>query len=391
MPERVKHRDPRLATRLSFLVAGFGVSCWAPLVPFAKDRLAVDEQMLGLLLLCLGIGSVVAMLFTGMLSTRFGTRPVILVSGVALASLLPTLVVSSTPVVMGLSLLFFGGALGALEVAMNIHAVEVERDAGRPLMSGFHALYSVGGFAGATFITTLLSLGMGTLESVLIGSGMMLLAIFAAGPRLLRTRPAEDGPHFAVPRGVVLVISVLAAIMFLAEGALLDWGALLITGSKLVDVEHGGTGYMMFAIAMTVGRLSGDALIARIGDRSALLWGGVVAIAGFVVLLLAPFAALALLGFVLIGLGAANIVPVLFRRAGRQTVMPAGLAVAIISIFGYAGILLGPAVIGFAAQHMGLTRAFWMLPALLCLVPLSCRLVAGRGPEESPAREPAVP
>jgi len=106
------------------------------------------------------------------------------------------------------------------------------------------------------------------------------------------------------------------------------------------------------------------------------VWGGLVAISGFVVLLLAPIISIALTGFVLIGLGAANIVPVLFRRAGSQTVMPAQLAVAIISTTGYAGILLGPAVIGFVAKHVGLSSAFWMLPALVCLVPLSSRLVA---------------
>src|SRR5215510_2798713 len=122
----------RLATRLAFLVAGFGVSCWAPLVPFAKNRLAIDEQVLGVMLLCLGIGSVIAMLFTGILSTKFGTRRVIVVSGVALALFLPTLVVSSSVVTLGTSLFFFGAALGALEVAMNVHAVEVEREAGRP-------------------------------------------------------------------------------------------------------------------------------------------------------------------------------------------------------------------------------------------------------------------
>ncbi|HKE97305.1 MAG TPA: MFS transporter [Povalibacter sp.] len=374
----VENGAARLATRLAFLVAGFGVSCWAPLVPFAKARLAADEQTLGMLLLCLGIGSVIAMLFTGILSTRFGTRPVIVVSGVALALLLPTLVVSSSVVTMAVSLFFFGAALGALEVAMNVHAVEVERDARRPLMSGFHALYSVGGFAGATFITTLLSLDVGTLVSVLIASGLMLLAIFTAWPRLLKTKAAEEAPHFGVPRGVVAVISALAAIMFLAEGALLDWGALLITGRNLMDMEHGGTGYMMFAIAMTAGRFSGDALIARIGDRAALLWGGLMAIGGFTVLLLAPIAALALVGFVLIGLGAANIVPVLFRRAGSQTVMPAGLAVAIMSTAGYAGILLGPAIIGFVAKQIGLTNAFWMLPVMVCLVPISSRLVTRR-------------
>jgi predicted MFS family arabinose efflux permease len=261
---------------------------------------------------------------------------------------------------------------------MNSHAVEVERDAGRPLMSGFHALYSIGGFAGALFVTMLLSVGIAPITSLMIGSALMVLMMLAAWPRLLRTKAAEGEPHFALPRGVVLIIAVLAAITFLAEGALLDWSALLITGARLVDVKHGGVGYMFFAIAMTFGRFAGDALITRIGDRRALLWGGLVAIAGFVLLLTAPVAAVAMAGLVLIGLGAANIVPVLFRRAGNQTVMPPGLAIAAITTMGYAGILLGPAAIGFVAKIVGLTLAFWMLPALLGLVSLCSQVVAPR-------------
>ena len=368
----------RLATRLAFLVAGFGVACWAPLVPYAKTRLAVDERMLGLLLLCLGIGSLLAMVFSGVLSSRFGSRPVIVASGFGLAATLPLLAIVSTPLMLSMSLLLFGASLGALDVAMNSHAVEVERDAGRPLMSGFHALYSTGGFAGALFMTMLLSVGIAPITSLMIGSALMVLMMLAAWPRLLRTKAAEGEPHFALPRGVVLIIAVLAAITFLAEGALLDWSALLITGARLVDVKQGGIGYMFFAIAMTFGRFAGDALITRIGDRRALLWGGLIAIAGFVLLLTAPVAAVAMAGLVLIGLGAANIVPVLFRRAGNQTVMPSGLAVAAITTMGYAGILLGPAAIGFVAKIVGLTLAFWMLPALLVLVPLCSQVVAPR-------------
>jgi predicted MFS family arabinose efflux permease len=366
----------RIATRLAFLVAGFGVSCWAPLVPYAKDRLAVDERVLGILLLCLGIGSLVAMLFTGMLSSRFGTRPVIVVSGFGLAAVLPWLVIASTPVTLGLALLLFGATLGSLDVAMNIHAVEVERAAGQPLLSGFHALYSLGGFAGAAFITLLLSVGLEPLHCVLIGCALMSCATAASWPRLLRTRSAEGEPHFALPRGVVLVIAALAAITFLAEGAVLDWSALLITGNGLVAVEQGGLGFMLFSIAMTLGRFSGDALTARLGDRAMMVWGSLVAIAGFIVLLLAPVVGVAMAAFVLVGLGAANVVPVLFRRAGSQTVMPPGLAIAAITTIGYAGILLGPAAIGFVAEHVGLTLAFWMIPALLCLVPLCAGAVA---------------
>jgi MFS family permease len=271
----------RLATRLSFLVAGFGISCWAPLVPFAKERAGVDEQMLGVLLLCLGVGSLIAMAFTGMLGARFGTRPVILASGFGLTLVLPWLAVAPTPMTLGVTLLFFGAVLGSLDVAMNIHAVEVEKAADRPLLSGFHALYSLGGFAGAAFITALLSAGLGPLSSVLIGSALMVVAMLVAWSGLLRTRAGEGEPHFALPRGVVLIIATLAAITFLAEGALLDWSALLITGKGLVAVEQGGIGYMVFSIAMTLARFSGDALTARIGDRAAMFWGSLTAIAGF--------------------------------------------------------------------------------------------------------------
>lgn len=360
----------RLATRLAFLVAGFGISCWAPIVPYAKDRVGVDEQVLGVLLLCLGVGSLIAMAFTGMLSSRFGTRPVILVSGFGLTLVLPWLAVAATPLALGVTLLLFGAVLGSLDVAMNIHAVEVEKAAGQPLLSGFHALYSLGGFAGAAFVTALLSSGLGPLSSVVIGSALMIVAMLAAWPGLLRTRAGEGEPHFALPHGIVLVIAGLAAITFLAEGALLDWSALLITGNGLVEVEQGGIGYMVFSIAMTLARFFGDALTARIGDRAAMFWGSLSAIAGFALLLLAPGLVVALVAFVLIGLGAANVVPVLFRLAGSQKVMPPGLAIAAITTTGYAGILLGPAAIGFVADHVGLTLAFWMIPALLLFVPI---------------------
>ena len=275
-------------------------------------------------------------------------------------------------------MLCFGAALGSLDVAMNIHAVEVERAATQPLMSGFHAQYSLGGFVGAMFITLLLSLGLSPFACVTIACALMLGMVFVASPRLLRTKAADGEPHFALPRGVVLVIAVLAAISFLAEGSILDWSALLITGNGLVAVEQGGIGFVLFSIAMTIMRFCGDALTARIGDRPALVWSGLAAIAGFVVLLMAPVAAVAMMGFVLIGLGAANIVPVLFRRAGSQKVMPPGLAIAAITTMGYAGILLGPAAIGFVAKHVGLPAAFWMIPAILLVVPLCAAVVVPR-------------
>ncbi|OSI62539.1 MFS transporter [Bradyrhizobium canariense] len=365
----------RLSTRLAFLVAGFGMACWAPLVPFAKARLAVDDGILGLLLLSLGIGSVVAMLLTGVLSARYGSKPIIMAGGIGLALVLPLLTIANSPAMLALALLAFGAALGSIDVAMNIHAVEVERAAGRPLMSGFHALFSIGGFAGAALMTALLSLQLGALACTLICSVLMLIAMLGAWPRLLRSVQVQEGPLFVLPHGAVLLLALLCAITFLVEGAMLDWGALLVIGAGLVSEAQGGIGYIVFSVAMTIGRLGGDAVVARIGDRTTLFWGSLIAIAGFVVLLTAPVVAVAIGGFLLIGLGASNLVPVLFRRAARQKVMPTGLAVAAITTAGYAGVLVGPAGVGFIARLGGLPVAFWLLTALMGLVTLTARIV----------------
>jgi predicted MFS family arabinose efflux permease len=378
----------RLATRLAFLVAGFGVACWAPLVPFAKQRLAVDDATLGLLLFCIGIGSVVAMQFTGALSTRYGPKPAIVAGGLGITVILPFLSAVTTLPVVAVALLGFGASLGSLDVAMNIHAVQVERAANRPLMSGFHALFSIGGFGGSALMTLLLSSHVPPLASTLCCAAIMLVAVLVAWPCLLTGAQGSKGPLLVMPRGIVLLIAGVAAAAFLVEGALLQWSALLITSTGLASPAKGGVGYMIFAVAMTVGRLTGDAVTARIGDRATLFGSGILAVGGFVVLLTAPIVALAMAGFLLIGLGASNIVPVLFRTAGSQTVMPPALAISAMTTAGYAGVLAGPAAMGFVSKAVGLHNAFWMLAAMLCLVPLTARLVAA-GPASKRLRRSA--
>ncbi|MGJ4895557.1 MFS transporter [Bradyrhizobium oligotrophicum] len=374
------HSAARLATRLAFFVAGFGIACWAPLVPFAKQRLGVDDATLGLLLLSLGVGSVASMLAAGLLSAHYGSKPVVIVSGIALALFLPLLAIAATPATLALALFAFGAALGSLDVAVNIQAIDVERLSERPLMSGFHAQFSIGGFAGSGVMTALLAFDVAPLLGTLACCALALAAMIVAAPRLMASKPAQSGPLLVLPHGAVLLLAALAAIMFLVEGAMLDWSALLLAGSGRLPAAQAGLGYIMFSIAMTAGRLVGDAVVARIGDRATLLGGSATAIAGFVLLLTAPWVAAAMAGFALIGLGASNLVPVLFRRAGAQTAMPVGLAVAAVTTAGYSGVLLGPAGIGFIAAATSLPAAFWMLAALLVIVLLSAPLAASTQP-----------
>jgi predicted MFS family arabinose efflux permease len=356
-------KSAQIATYLAFFAAGFGVSCWAPLIPFAKQRLHLDEGSLGMLLLSLGVGSVVAMLFSSRLIHLFGVRPVVTGGGLGMAALLPILAAAGSRSILASALFGFGGCLGLMDVAMNIHALEVEKRTGRPQMSGFHGLFSVGGFAGSAVMTMLLTRGILPLPATLACAAGLLICTLILDRGLLRSSE--------VPHGIVVLLALLAATMFLVEGAILDWGALFMTESGFARPESAGVAFLLFSVAMTAGRLSGDYINARAGDRAVLLWGGIVAAGGFTLTLVASGAGVAGAGFFVIGLGAANIVPVLIRLAGAQTAMPAALAVAAVTTAGYGGQLLGPAGVGFVAKAIGLKGAFWMLAGLIALVPLS--------------------
>ncbi|MEO6919906.1 MAG: MFS transporter [Collimonas sp.] len=367
----------RTSTRLAFLSAGLAMSAWAPLVPYVKARLGIGEAELGLLLLCLGVGSLLAMPVTGMLAARLGYRRVVLAAGFLAVLILPCLSLAATPLQLGVGLFLFGAAIGTLDVAMNVQAVMVEKVSGGAHMSGFHGMFSVGGFIGAGGMALLLWLGLSPLWSSAIVAMAVAAILIAAARHLLREPESSGGGAlFVLPHGAVIFIGVLCFIVFLVEGAILDWSALFLTATRGLDASKGGFGYAAFAIAMTCGRLTGDRIVRRFGGKRVLLLGGLCAAGGFFVAVSASSAAVALIGFVLIGLGASNIVPILFSAAGKQAAMPASLAIAAITTIGYAGILAGLALIGFVAHASSLNFAFAGLGCALLLVAASGHLGA---------------
>lgn len=366
----------QMATRMIFLVAGIGMSTWAPLVPYAKDRLAVSDAALGGLLLFLGLGSLIAMPLTGALVGKQGCKRVILTSSALLLVLLPLMATLSSPVTLAIVLMLFGAAIGTLDVAMNIQAVEVEKASGRTMMSGFHGFYSVGGIVGAGLVSALLWLGLSPLQSVLFV--LLLLALLLLGSQrwLLTERMHQsDTPLFVLPRGWVLFLGLLCFILFLTEGAVLDWSALLLTQERGLPAAQAGLGYAVFSVAMSIGRLTGDRIVNRFSNRAVLTGGCLCAALGVLLLIGVDSAAIALCSFLLIGFGAANTVPILFSAAGRQTVMPVNLAISAMTTIGYAGILAGPALIGFVAHGFSLVTAFAAIVVLLVAVAASARLV----------------
>jgi predicted MFS family arabinose efflux permease len=361
------------ATRIVFFITGFGNSAWAALVPFAKSRADISDGGLGLLLLCLGIGSILTMPVSGALAARFGCRRVIIVAAGIVAASLPFLATVSALPLLVLSLMVFGAGIGAIDVAMNIQAIIVERASGRSMMSGFHGLFSLGGIAGAGGMAALLSCGASPLTATACVSAGMLAALAAAVSHLLPYGSKNEGPAFAIPHGIVLLIGMLCFVLFLAEGAVLDWSAVFLTSIRHMVTSYAGLGYAAFAATMTVGRLTGDRIVDRLGRERVVFIGSLCAAFGFLVTTVVPSWQAALLGYALVGIGCSNIVPVLFTSVGRQSVMPENVAVPAITTLGYAGILAGPAAIGFISQLTNLPTAFVILAATLVAISLSGR------------------
>lgn len=365
---RPTQRKQQVATRAAFFVPGFVIACWGPLVPFAKARAGLNDAMLGMVLLCLGLGSLMAMPLSGMLAAKHGCRNVMAATVAAMVLTLPLLAVASSPIAIGLVLLAFGGAVGAMDCVMNIQAVVVERESGRSMMSGFHAFYSVGSLVGAGAVSLLLSIGANPLVATLaVAAGAVsvtLLSMF----HWRTERASHDGATFALPRGVVISIGAICFVTFLAEGSMLDWSAVFLHEVRSVDISHAGWGFVSFNLAMTVTRLLGDKAVDRLGRSAAVLIGGLLAGAGFALATWAPSFEPALLGYALVGVGCANIVPVMFTLAGKQTRMPERIAIPAVTTMGYAGVLLGPASIGFIAQQWSLQVAFLLAAAALACV-----------------------
>lgn len=351
-----------MSTRFAFLITGLAMSAWAPLIPFVKERLAIGESTLGLLILCFGLGSLSAMPATALLVNRYGYRRVITTALVFMCTSLVCLSISPGVPGMAVNLLLFGMMLGVTDVAMNMQAVVVEKASGRAMMSGFHGFYSLGGIFGAVVMSGLLWLGLSPFYAILSLAAVLLLMLAYCANDLLPKATEENNsahtPFFVLPRGKVLLLGGLCFIAFLAEGAVLDWGAVFLHSLRGIDATYAGLGFACFSVAMTIGRFTGDKIVNSLGGTRVVLCGGILAASGFLIIVFIPFNAAAFVGFTLIGAGASNIVPVLFTAAGNQNSMPMSLAISAVVSMGYAGLLAGPAVIGFIAEVSSLNVSF---------------------------------
>ena len=365
-------RATRRGVLALFLLNGVGIASWAAHIPYVKEKFALSDGVLGVALLAVAAGSVSALLFGGQIVARLGSRAVTIAGAFGFCAALPLLLtVPAFPLLLAV-LAFFGACIGAMEVALNVQAIGVEERYGRPIMSSFHALFSVGGLLGSAAAGLALSRGVGEVpQMVAVALGLAVLTVVAM-PHLLPSdgEQSHSGPVIALPTGPLLGLAVLAFFCLGAEGAMADWSAVYLRDALGTDAGFAAAGYASFSVAMAAGRFGGDALRARLHAVPLVRLSGALAAVGLGVALLVGQPWATLVGFACVGLGLSNVVPVLFTAAGRTPGVAMSTGIAAVASFGYFGFLLGPPVIGFVAQVTTLTWGLGVVVLLLALIAL---------------------
>ncbi|MBU6533391.1 MFS transporter [Streptomyces mayonensis] len=367
----------RVALTAFFALDGFVFAGWVVRIPAIKEQTGASASALGLALLGVSAGAVVTMTLTGRLVRRYGSHPVTVVCAVLLCLSIALPPLTHSALALGVVLLVFGSAYGGINVAFNSAAVDLVAVLRRPIMPSFHAAFSLGGMVGAG-LGGLVAGSLSPTRHLLALTVTGLLVTLVAGRALLRIEPVAP-PAPAVEeegaarrpdrrtRRLVVTFGLIALCTAYGEGAMADWGALHLEQDLDASPGLAAAGYSCFALAMTVGRLTGTTLLERLGRTATVVAGGTTAVTGMLIGSLAPYVWAALFGFAITGLGLANIFPVAIERAGALG-GPSGVATA--STLGYGGMLLGPPAIGFMADWFSLPAALTSVAALAAVAVL---------------------
>ncbi|MFF3448456.1 MFS transporter [Streptomyces sp. NPDC002667] len=409
-------RAARVATYVYFVLCGTLMGAWVVNIPAVEERVGVSHATLGGLLVLLGLGAFIGMRVAGPLADRFGARVVVPAGGVLCGAALILPGLARDPWTLAGALLVFGFCNGCLDVSMNAHAVHVEKAYGRPVMSGFHATFSVGGVLAALVAAVAVSGGLSPVASMAVMGAVGIVIALATARALLPTAStaeitgsgtasdsdadrdfefdsgsgsgSEDGTEAS--RGIrsrVRLLAVLALMVMLCEGAANDWSALHLKDVLGAPAGTAAFAYGTFAAAMTVGRLLADRVVARFGSMAVLRHGAATAAVGITLVALGPWMWAAFAGWALFGLGLSGTVPQLFSAAGHADPAAAGANVSRVAGLGYVGMLAGPAVIGWLTHVVALNHAFVLL-TLLCVTTAAAagilRTDSDRTPEPAP-------
>jgi MFS family permease len=383
-------RRARGAVTAIFFLNGLVFGSWAARIPAVRDRLALSDGELGVALAFLPVGAIVAMPLAGALAARVGSRRATRLAYTIACVTAGVVALAPSLVALAALALALGVGMGSLDVSMNVHGVTVERRYGRPILSGFHAAFSLGGLAGAA----LGALAAGAGLDVRVHLALVAAACGAVGlawsrrflPGSADAAEAQD-PIFVRPPRKLWALGALAFACLLIEGASADWSGVYIKDELGTGPGVAALGFTAFSVTMTLGRIFGDRLVARLGSVRLVRGGGSIAALGFGIALVASSPAAALVGFACLGAGMSSVVPIVFRAAGHVPGIASGVSLSAVASIGYLGFVAGPPAIGGLAELVGLPAALGVLVVLAAAVGVLSRTTAPA--DDAPAPPPA--
>ncbi|MEP7452379.1 MFS transporter [Phyllobacterium sp. SB3] len=368
----------RWAVACAFFFNGFLVGSWAPQIPVFMTRLDISEFTLGLMILVFGTGALVAMPWCGYLIGKYGSRLVVKSFAVFCSFSLLLVALAPNLITAAPALFLFGAVIGGMDVAMNANAVEVEKQLSRAVMSSSHGFWSLGGFAGGALGGILIEA-----HGHLIHAIVVTVIAIVLGLASFRYMITEDAPvvhekqKLSFPTNpLIYLIGVMALFSMVPEGSVLDWAALYLKQERGADIATAGFAFAAFSGTMAIMRFLGDGVRNRFGAVKTLRVSALIGASGLLVASIAPTPWIAILAFAFSGLGIANMVPIAFSAAGNQPGTSSGVALSMVTLMGYSGILVAPSAIGFVGGHTGFGPVYMVLAALLVVVFLMANLAA---------------
>ena len=356
----------RWAITIFFFVNGLLFANWAARLPQLQTIYDLGHDQMGLILLSHAIGAFIGMPITGWLISNYGSKRITILAGLLFPIFFVTIPWMPSSTLLYLPFFFMGAAAGIMDVAMNSQAVLVEKQLGKPILTMFHALFSlgmmVGGLSGGYFATH----EIGLREHFGILMTVALLSLFITRRFLYSDTPdgKQEKVRFVLPQGAIVGLGIIAFCCMMGEGAMSDWSTLYLKEVIEVPLSLQTLGLTGFAAAMTFGRLFGDKGRTLIGDRRMMINGGILSLIGILFILFGGSAISTIIGFVSVGLGLSNIVPIVYSLAGTTPGIPSGEGIAMATTIGYSGFMFGPPFIGWVADISSLWYGMAVLGGL---------------------------
>lgn len=379
----------RIVVLFAFFMNGSLFATWVSRIPDIQERLALSEGALGAILMGMSIGVLTALSVSGSLIARFGSKRVSAISALGMCLSVPLIAIMPSPALLFIGLFTFGAAMSTMDVAMNAQAVRVEHLYKRPMMSSFHASFSVGGLFGA-----LVGSGMERIDVPAIQHFVYASLFFFVGIILFKWLLEDEesdspaGPVFQIPHPSLWPLGALAFCTALGEGAMADWSAVYLKNVIQTEASVAALGFAAFSLTMTAGRLVGDHLTSRYNPIHVIRYGGILATVGLVASILTSNYIIVLIGFGCVGFGLANSMPLAFSAAGRQPGIAPGAGIASVASIGYAGFLAGPPFIGLLAEQTSLRWSLFVIAILIATVIFTANAVKSKTAEHPEGAQP---